>query len=70
MGARTSKGHLIVTKDSDFSDLIVLYGSPPKVVWIRLGNCTTAEVESLLRERRRAIRAFVADDMASLLELF
>ena len=33
-------GYAIVTKDSDFGDLGVLRGFPPKVIWVRLGNCT------------------------------
>ena len=41
---------VIVSKDSDFVDLSVLEGAPPKVVWVRLGNCTTASVALLLRE--------------------
>lgn len=62
--------YLIVTKDADFNDLSVLYGSPPKVMWIRSGNCTTSQVESLLRTRSDAVHAFVADTRASILELF
>ncbi len=34
-------GFVIVTKDGDFHQLSFLLGSPPKVVWLRLGNCTT-----------------------------
>jgi predicted nuclease of predicted toxin-antitoxin system len=41
----------IVTKDADFSDLCLLMGFPPKVIWIRLGNCFTSEIERLLREK-------------------
>jgi predicted nuclease of predicted toxin-antitoxin system len=33
---------IIVTKDADFSDLCLLQGFPPKVVWIRRGNCNEA----------------------------
>jgi predicted nuclease of predicted toxin-antitoxin system len=33
-------GFVIVTKDSDFSDLCILLGFPPKVIWIRRGNCS------------------------------
>jgi predicted nuclease of predicted toxin-antitoxin system len=29
-------GYTIVTKDSDFADLSVLQGFPPKVIWLRL----------------------------------
>ena len=32
---------LIVTKDADFSDLSLLRGFPPKIIWIRRGNCKT-----------------------------
>ena len=27
------------------------YGFPPKLVWLRLGNCTTDDVEDLLRTK-------------------
>src|SRR5262245_45840228 len=36
-------GFAIVSKDEDFHQLSFLYGAPPKVVWVRLGNCTTAD---------------------------
>lgn len=29
----------IVTKDSDFNDLVILKGVPPKVIWLKMGNC-------------------------------
>jgi predicted nuclease of predicted toxin-antitoxin system len=43
--------YIIVTKDADFYDLAILLGYPPKLIWIRVGNCTTSEVEVLLRSR-------------------
>lgn len=42
-------GFMIVTKDSDFNSRAFLFGAPPKVVSIRLGNCSTREIELLLR---------------------
>ncbi len=36
-----ANGFAIVSKDEDFHQLSFLYGAPPKVVWVRLGNCTT-----------------------------
>lgn len=51
----------IVTKDSDFSDLSVLRGFPPKLVWLRVGNCTTEHVETLLRRHAAAIQEFLAE---------
>jgi predicted nuclease of predicted toxin-antitoxin system len=35
---------VIVSKDEDFVRLSVLLGPPPKVILIRLGNCTTEDV--------------------------
>jgi predicted nuclease of predicted toxin-antitoxin system len=43
------EGFVLVTKDEDFHRMSVLLGPPPKVIWIRLGNCSTAEVARGLR---------------------
>lgn len=34
-------GFAIVSKDEDYNNLSVVRGSPPKVIWLQLGNCTT-----------------------------
>ncbi len=31
---------IIVSKDSDFKELIDWYGSPPKLILIKFGNCS------------------------------
>ena len=64
-----SGGFLIVSKDSDFQQRALLYGQPPKVVWLRLGNCSTAVIVALLRSRWSDIVAFEADPSASFLAL-
>ena len=38
-------GFIIVSKDSDFRDRSILVGAPPKVIWLRLGNCSTGSGE-------------------------
>lgn len=43
-------GFTIVSKDADFADLSVLRGHPPKVVCVRRGNCSTRDVEAILRQ--------------------
>ena len=48
-------GLAIVTKDAEFAEHCLVKGAPPKVVWIRRGNCSTATVESLLRVHRDEI---------------
>lgn len=64
-----ANGFVIVSKDTDFQQRALLFGHPPKVIWIRLGNCTTAAVADLLRLRVTDIRAFEADPAASFLAL-
>ncbi len=59
----------IVTKDEDYSQLSVLLGCPPKVLWVLLGNCTTGQVEALLRRHRIDILAFDADPNVGVLAL-
>ncbi len=61
--------YLIVTKDSDFSDLSTLYGYPPKFVWISIGNCTTEKVATLLREHYEEIKNFQDNNEFGVLSL-
>jgi len=51
----------IVSKDEDFHQLSFLYGPPPKVVWIRLGNCTTADIEQAVRRHHADLLNFDAN---------
>ncbi len=62
-------GYAIVTKDSDFPERALIEGPPPKVVWIQLGNCSTQEIETLLRQHEAELVAFDADEGAALLSL-
>ena len=64
------EGFVIVTKDSDFSDLCILLGFPPKVIWIRRGNCSTNTIESILRDRNADIEVIVQDEIMGILTLF
>lgn len=64
------EGFLIVTKDADFSDLCMLLGFPPKVIWIRRGNCRTADIEMMLRHHYFYVEALEKDGTLSILTLF
>jgi predicted nuclease of predicted toxin-antitoxin system len=55
-------GFAIVSKDSDFQERSVLFGALPKVIWLRVTNCTSAEIESLLRTALPSIRKFIEED--------
>jgi predicted nuclease of predicted toxin-antitoxin system len=45
------------------------YGPPPKVIWIRLGNCATVDIIRLLRERRDEIARFLEDEEVAFLAI-
>ncbi|MFZ5819074.1 MAG: DUF5615 family PIN-like protein [Chloroflexota bacterium] len=61
---------MVVTKDADFSEMSLVSGFPPKVIWIRRGNCSTHDIESLLRESYDALAALSDDPALGILTLF
>ena len=46
---------VIVTKDADFYDMTVLYGQPPKIVWLKMGNQSKAATIKTLLDHQQAI---------------
>lgn len=60
---------MIVSKDADMHDLSLVLGNPPKVIWLRLGNCSTRQIEDVLRRDFDAIKLFYEDESLSLLAL-
>ena len=62
-------GYTIVSKDSDFQERSVLQGQPPKFIWLRVANCSTQEIENLLRKALPMIRQFIQEDDESCLVL-
>ena len=62
-------GFAVVTKDEDYNNLSVLRGSPPKVIWLQTGNCTTAQVEAVFRARFTDIEWFDKDPSVGTLVL-
>jgi predicted nuclease of predicted toxin-antitoxin system len=64
-----SNNLMIVSKDADMHDLSLVFGNPPKVIWLRLGNCSTFQVETLMRRDFDTIKFFYQDKYSSLLDL-
>lgn len=62
-------GFAIVTKDDDFEQRSILLGHPPKVIWLRLGNCKSEDVAAVLRRCQNIILAFGEDEEKSILPL-
>ncbi len=63
------EGYTIVTKDSDFNNLISYFGFPPKVIWVRRGNCSTNVVRGLLQKNLHTVEKFLSDKENGILSL-
>ena len=63
------QGFVIVLKDDDFRQRAMLFGPPPKVVWLVVGNAGTNDIAVFLRNSMGRVRDFVADDETSVLVL-
>ncbi len=62
-------GLSIVSKDSDFQQRSLLFGAPPKVISLRVGNCPSSRIEKLLRDHSVSLHTFESDAEQSLLVL-
>ncbi len=62
--------YVIVTKDADFGDFSVVWGIPPQIIWIRRGNCTTNDIEEILRYNVTTLMEFTNDDSVGVLTLY
>ena len=61
------RGFATVSKDGDFRQLSFLAGPPPEVVWVRLGNCTTDDIVTVLQQRADDLRDFASAPEAAFL---
>lgn len=43
-------------------DLCILRGAPPKILWLRIGNCTSELVLEVLDMNRERIARFESDE--------
>lgn len=64
------QGFCIVTQDADFAERSRLYGSPPKIIWLRCGNAPTRTVEAIFRTGRETIQEFLGNSSLDCLELY
>nr|VFJ90385.1 MAG: Predicted nuclease, contains PIN domain, potential toxin-antitoxin system component [Candidatus Kentron sp. H]VFJ91590.1 MAG: Predicted nuclease, contains PIN domain, potential toxin-antitoxin system component [Candidatus Kentron sp. H]VFJ98181.1 MAG: Predicted nuclease, contains PIN domain, potential toxin-antitoxin system component [Candidatus Kentron sp. H] len=61
---------VIVTKDSDFEEMGLIRGSPPKVIWVKLGNVTNQVILSALIENRSRIEILFQQDIVDCIEIY
>ncbi|MFP4469268.1 MAG: DUF5615 family PIN-like protein [Bacteroidales bacterium] len=64
--------YVIVTIDSDFYDLALIKGIPPKIIWIRTGNISTDDLAGILKDNQQQIVDFVHEerDVCLMIEVF
>jgi predicted nuclease of predicted toxin-antitoxin system len=48
-------GAVVMTKDSDFVELLQRQGSPPQIIWLRSGNTSNARLKQLLSRALPAV---------------
>jgi predicted nuclease of predicted toxin-antitoxin system len=63
------KDYVIVTFDGDFYDFSLVWGHPPKIVWLRTFNQTTKNIEKIIRKFYEKIREFKSDSELACLEI-
>lgn len=64
-----SSAFTIVTFDSDFVDLNILRGIPPRIVWLKTGNLSTINVALILKQNSAVIRDFILNSENGVLEI-
>ena len=61
---------IIVTKDSDFEELSIKLGSPPKVIWIKSGNVNNDFILKVLTDNREHIKNLLSHSEVSCIEIY
>ncbi len=60
---------MFVSKDADFAEISIDQGFPPKLLWLRIGNCKTTQIEDV-RSHFVAMTELAANDERGILSLF
>lgn len=59
----------IVTCDSDFHEMSLIRGAPPKVIWLHAGNLSTAQIAERLINAKEQILSMLAHESVRFVEL-
>lgn len=70
MFAREENFDAILTLDEDFNNLSIIHGTPPKIIWLRIGNCSTTTVAEILLQNKLTIADLHNDMEVECLEIF
>jgi predicted nuclease of predicted toxin-antitoxin system len=64
-----TNGFVIVSKDSDFHQRNLLFGHPPKFIYLQVGNCPTSKIVQILIDNFDTIIQFGDRESESILVL-
>lgn len=64
-----NNNYCIVTFDSDFIDISVLNGFPPKIIWLRIGNSSTDNIVQIIKNNYLVIKDFLLSTENAYLEI-
>lgn len=68
-GWAKTNGFTLVSFDSDFADLSLLFGFPPKVIWLRFGNSSTSKIAAVLTQKNKEIQIFLKNEAEGILKV-
>jgi predicted nuclease of predicted toxin-antitoxin system len=63
-------GYVIATHDADFYELNLLYGQPPKIIWLKTGNQSKATIIRALLDNQVAIEQALIVENKSCIEIY
>ena len=61
---------VIITKDSDFEELSIIKGTPPKVIWIKVGNTDNKVIANISINNKFEIEKLLSSHEVNCIELF
>ncbi len=63
-------GFTIITQDLDFNEKSLIFGYPPKVIWLRTGNISTQNITRLLTKHHKDILSFGKNKSLCCLQIY
>jgi predicted nuclease of predicted toxin-antitoxin system len=60
--AARKQNAIVITKDSDFQDLLLIHKSPPKIIWLTCGNTSNEKLKEIFSKRLPEAMKILATD--------
>lgn len=61
---------VMTTKDADFYEMNLVYGQPPKIIWLKMGNQSKAATINALLNNQAIIKKVLLDDDKDCIEIY